>query len=311
MKDPAEYRTLNRYAREVFGKKLYKIALPGGKTCPNRDGTCGTTGCAFCSAGGSGEFTPPPDISVSEQIEKAKYRIRDKLPKNDPCGFIAYFQSFTGTYPGKGKSVDELKSRWIEAAFVSDVEVISIATRPDCLGDDVMEALAEVRKIKPVWIELGLQTMHDDIADKMGRGYKTECFARAVSKLNGCGIDVIAHIIIGLPGETRKMILETARYISEIGVSGVKIQLLHVLEGTRLAEDYRKNTFEVLTMGEYFRIVKDILEILPETIVIHRITGDGPKRLLIAPKWSMDKKNVINKLRKYLENNDDGETDEL
>ena len=286
------YRSLNNYLKERFGKKLYKISINGGFTCPNRDGTLGTGGCIFCSGSGSGEFSGPVSMSVTEQIEAGKARVMAKKPE----GYIAYFQAFTNTY----KPVHELRSMYMEAASHKEVEIISIATRPDCLPDEVLELLAEINRIKPVWVELGLQTIHEKTARYIRRGYSLPVYDRAVKELKKRNIEVITHIILGLPGESREEMLETVRYVGASGVDGVKLQLLHVIRGTDLEKDYLEGRFKCLTMEEYIDLIADCIEILPDDMVIHRLTGDGDKKTLIAPMWSADKKRVLNSLNKRL-----------
>ncbi len=287
--------TLNTYLRQKYGKKLYKLSINAGFTCPNRDGTCGERGCIFCSGSGSGDFAQDPSLSVSEQLNLAKERIKDKLPKGEH-GFIAYFQAFTNTYA----PVEKLRRLYTEAAEYPGVEIISIATRPDCLPDEVLDLLSEINEIKPVWIELGLQTIHKTSAEYIRRGYPLSVYDDAVSRLRERGIETIVHVILGLPGETRDDMLKTVRYVADSKVQGIKLQMLHVLKGTDLADDHAAGKFECMTLDEYADLLKDCIAILPESIVIHRITGDGAKRLLIAPEWSANKKKVLNKLSPLL-----------
>ena len=291
------YYTLNQYLRRRFGRKTYKLALDGGMTCPNRDGKIGYGGCIFCSGGGSGEFAVRRQEKggVTDQIVQARARIRKKT---DADLFIAYFQSYTNTYG----DVEYLRGIFMEAIMHPQVAVLSIATRPDCLPDDVLKLLEELNRIKPVWVELGLQTIHEDTARYIRRGYTLSCYEEAVEKLRGAGIEVITHIILGLPGESREDMLETVRYLSETPyrVQGIKLQLLHVLKGTDLAAEYRKGAFSVLDMEDYMDILFACLELLPPDMVIHRITGDGPKALLVAPLWSADKKMVLNTIRREM-----------
>lgn len=293
------FYTLNAYLRERFGQKVYKLALDGGMTCPNRDGKIGYGGCIFCSGGGSGEFAVrrQENGGVTAQIEQAKERIRKKT---DAGRFIAYFQSYTNTYA----DVKYLRQIFTEAIMHPQVEVLSIATRPDCLPDDVVELLEELNQIKPVWVELGLQTVHEKTAGYIRRGYPLFCYENAVHRLYNAGIEVITHVILGLPGESREDMLETVRYLSSgkfwYRARGIKLQLLHVLKGTDLAAEYQKGAFSVLSMEEYLDILFDCLEILPPDMVVHRITGDGPKSLLIAPEWSAHKKMVLNTIRREM-----------
>ena len=289
-------RTLNSYLKNIYGRKIYKVSINAGFTCPNRDGTLGNRGCIFCSAGGSGDFAEDSALSITEQIEQGKKRIAAKLPDKD-YGLIAYFQAFTNTYA----PIEKLEKVYMEAAAHPEVEIISIATRPDCLGEEVLNLLGRVNEIKPVWVELGLQTIHEKTAEYIRRGYPLGTYDEAVRNLKARSIETIVHVILGLPGESRKEMLETVKYVGESGVEGIKLQLLHVLENTDLADDYRAGKFECLTLDEYASLIRDALDILPANIVIHRMTGDGDKKILIAPKWSEDKKNVLNTLHRVLE----------
>ena len=289
-------RTLNSYLKSKYGKKIYKVSINAGFTCPNRDGTLGNRGCIFCSKGGSGDFAEDAALSITEQIELGKKRIESKLPYGD-FGLIAYFQAFTNTYA----PIEKLEKVYMEAAAHPEVEIISIATRPDCLSEEVLNLLGRVNEIKPVWVELGLQTIHEKTAEYIRRGYPLSIYDEAVRNLRTLGIETIVHVILGLPGETREDMLATVRYVGESGVEGIKLQLLHVLENTDLADDYRAGKFECLTLDEYASLIRDALDILPANIVIHRMTGDGDKKILIAPKWSEDKKNVLNTLHRVLE----------
>lgn len=284
------YRSLNSYLRERFGKKLYKLALDGGFTCPNRDGTVGTGGCIFCS-GGSGSFAESTLGDIEKAINAAKARVSSKT---GDAGYIAYFQSFTGTYAPVG-SLERLYS---EVIAREDIEVLSIGTRPDCLGDEVVALLSRLNTIKPVWVELGLQTIHPQTAEYIRRGYPLPVFDDAVRRLRSAGIEVIVHVILGLPGESREMMLETVDYVGHCGAEGVKLQLLHVLRGTELAREYALGKFETLGMDEYIDLAADCLRLLPPETVIHRLTGDGDKRELIAPLWSADKKRVLNAMHR-------------
>ena len=289
-------KTLNSYLKSRYGKKIYKVSIDAGFTCPNRDGTLGTKGCIFCSAGGSGDFAEDSKLSITEQIEKGKKRIASKLPDGD-YGLIAYFQAFTNTYA----PIEKLEKVYMEAAAHPEVEIISIATRPDCLSEEVLNLLGRVNEIKPVWVELGLQTIHEKTAEYIRRGYPLGTYDEAVRNLKARGIETIVHVILGLPGESKEEMLGTVRYVGESGVEGIKLQLLHVLENTDLADDYRAGKFECLSLDEYASLVKDALDVLPENIIIHRMTGDGDKKILIAPKWSEDKKNVLNTLHRVLD----------
>ena len=285
--------TVNEYCRRTFGEKLYKLSLNGGMTCPNRDGTCGDRGCIFCSAGGSGDFTPDASLPVSRQIEEAKARVAGKFGGGR---YIAYFQAYTNTYA----PVEKLRELFTEVIERPDIAVLSVATRPDCLEDGVADLLKELNGVKPVWVELGLQTVKPETVEYIRRGYATEVYDEAVERLNACGIHTVTHVILGLPGETRGDMLETVRHAVGCGTRGIKLQLLHVLEGTDLAEDYRAGKFRTLTPEEYVSILKDCVALLPEDTVVHRLTGDGPKKILIAPLWSGDKKRVINLINREL-----------
>jgi len=282
-----EYYSFNRYLREKFGCKVYKISINGGFTCPNRDGTLGTRGCIFCSAGGSGDFAESPELSITQQIEKGKERVKNKIKSGK---YIAYFQAFTNTYA----PVETLRKKFTQAINHPDIVMLSVATRPDCLPEEVIELLKELNDIKPVCVELGLQTIHEKSAEYIRRGYKLECYDNAVKRLKAAGLEVVCHIILGLPGETKSDMLESVDYACKSGINGIKLQLLHVLKGTDLAKDYENKKFRVLTMDEYLDILKSCLDIIPKNIVIHRLTGDGAKKDLIAPLWSADKKRVLN-----------------
>lgn len=288
------YYSLNRYLKETFGTKVYKLALNGGMTCPSRDGTLGSRGCIFCSAGGSGDFAAPARNSITEQIEQAKAKVADKIKDGR---YIAYFQAYTNTYA----PVEYLERIFTEAVYHKEIVALSVATRPDCLPEDVLELLGRLNQVKPVWVELGLQSVKAESAAYIRRGYDLECFERAVLALKKRGISVIVHIILGLPGETKDDMLKTVEYVGRLHVQGVKLQLLHVLKGTDLAEDYNLRLFRTLTMEEYIELLIDCIEHLPRDVVIHRLTGDGPKRLLIAPMWSADKKKVLNAIKQRME----------
>lgn len=286
-----EYRSVSDELKARFGQKVYKLALDGGMTCPNRDGTCGTGGCSFCSADGSGSFAQTGE-SVFQQIEAAKTRVAGKL-KNGK--YIAYFQSFTNTYA----PVSYLAPLFQAAIDHPDVVVLSIATRPDCLPPEVLALLERLNRQKPVWVELGLQTIHPETARSIRRGYELPVYDSAVLALRRIGVEVITHVILGLPGESRAQMLETVRYVGA-RTDGIKLQLLHVLRGTALARDYAEGKFRTLELEEYCLLVADCLRVLPEHVIIHRLTGDGPRRDLIAPLWSADKKHVLNTLRQTI-----------
>lgn len=282
--------TLNQYLHDIFGQKLYKIALDGGFTCPNRDGTTDTRGCIFCSGAGSGEFAGDRTMSVTQQIELGKEKVAGKIKDGR---YIAYFQAFTNTYA----PVEKMRSLYMEAINHRDIAVVSIATRPDCLPDEVLELLCECNKIKPVWVELGLQTIHPATARYIRRGYPLSMYDDAVNRLKATGIEVIAHVMLGLPGETRQDMLDTVSYVGKSHADGIKLQLLHVIKGTDLEKDYLAGKFETLDFESYVELVADCIALLPEKMVIHRMTGDGDKRTLVAPMWSADKKRVLNALK--------------
>ena len=285
------YHSFDYMLKERFGEKIYKVALDAGMTCPNRDGTLGSRGCIFCSAGGSGDFAGSRQDSITQQIEKQAASIRQK---RGVAKFIAYFQAYTNTYA----PVDYLRKIYTEAISHPDIVAISIGTRPDCLGEDILQLLDELNQKKPVWVELGLQTIHETTARYIRRGYPLSCFEQAVSELRKRNLDVIVHTILGLPGESKNDILSTIEYLNHGDIQGIKLQLLHVLKGTDLAEDYLAGKFQVYYMEEYLELVIDCLEHLNPEIVIHRLTGDGPKDLLIAPLWSSAKRTVLNTLHR-------------
>ena len=287
-----KYTTLNNYLKERFGEKVYKIALNGGFTCPNRDGKIGTRGCIFCSKGGSGDFAESPDLTITEQIDNGKKRLEKKIKSGK---YIAYFQAFTNTYA----PVEKLRAIYTEAIIHPDIVALSIGTRPDCLGDDVLALLDELNKIKPIFVELGLQTINEDTARYIRRGYTLEVYDKAVADLHKIGINVVTHIILGLPGESKNDMLKSVEYACKV-TDGIKLQLLHILKGTDLAKDYEQCKFEVLTLEQYTEIIKECVQIIPENIVIHRLTGDGAKKDLIAPLWSADKKTVLNTINRAL-----------
>lgn len=285
------YYSLNRYLKETFGEKVYRISLNAGCTCPNRDGTKGTRGCIFCSQGGSGDFAGNAAVSITEQLEAGKAKL---AAKTNCRKYIAYFQAYTNTYA----PASYLRPLFREAISQPDVVALSIATRPDCISDEIIALLDELTQIKPVWIEFGLQTIHGRTASFIRREFSLSCYEKAVQTLHSHNIPVISHIILGLPGETREDMLKTVDYIAHSPIQGVKLQLLHVLEHTDLADYYREHPFSIFSLEEYCDLVVDCIERLPDSMVIHRITGDGPKSLLIAPKWSGDKKRVLNTIQK-------------
>ena len=285
-------KMLSDYYKETFGCKVYKLSLDGGFSCPNREGICGSGGCIFCT--GSGEFAEGGPDPISLQLERAKRRVNRK---NRGGKYMAYFQAFTGTYA----PVEQLRQLYYQAIAPEDIVGLAIGTRPDCLGEEVIALLKEINAIKPVSIELGLQTIHEETARYIRRGYKAEVYYDAVRRLKEAGINVVTHIILGLPGETEVMMQETTKAAVAAGTDGVKFHLLHVLKGTDLARDYADGKFSCLSLEQYGAILKSCISLLPEQVVIHRITGDGAKRDLIAPLWSGDKKRVLNYLHRLLE----------
>ena len=285
------YSSLSDYLKSEFGTKVYKIALDAGCTCPNRDGTLDKRGCIFCSAGGSGDFAADRSLPVYEQIESAKARVSRKITAGK---YIAYFQNYTNTY----ESVEYLEKIFLEAITHPDIAALSIATRPDCLPDGILDLLNRLNQIKPVWVELGLQTIHPRTADLIRRGFDLGCFEDALEKLRVTGVKVIVHLILGLPGESRGDMLESVGYIAAQPIDGIKLQLLHVLQNTDLAALYELGEFSVMTLEEYIDLLAECIEMLPARIIIHRMTGDGPKSLLIAPLWSANKRVVLNTIQR-------------
>ena len=285
-------RMLSEYYKEKFGCKVYKLSLDGGFTCPNRDGKLGHRGCIFCT--GSAEFAEGGPDPIALQLERAKLRVNRK---NKDGKYMAYFQAFTNTYA----PVEHLRKLYYEAIAPQEVVGLSIGTRPDCLGEDVIALLAEINALKPVSVELGLQTIHRETAEYIRRGYAAEVYMDAVKRLKEAGIEVVTHIILGLPGETEEMMVQTTEAAVKAGTDGVKFHLLHVLRNTDLAKDYEAGKFSCLTLEEYGCLLKKCISVLPEQIVVHRITGDGAKKDLIAPLWSGDKKRVLNYLHRILE----------
>lgn len=287
------YLSLNYYLKKQFGDKTYRLSLNGGMSCPNRDGKIDSRGCIFCSAGGSGDFASSPTLSVTEQIEDAKTKIK---AKTNCQKFIAYFQAYTNTYA----PVAYLKQLFTEAIAHPDIVALSIATRCDCLSVEVLDLLDELNHIKPVWVEIGLQTIHEKTLQFIRSGFTLSQYETAVSNLRKRNIDVITHLILGLPGETKEMMLASLSYVSHLPIQGLKLQLLHVLYGTDLGILYEKEPFPLFELEEYCDFIVDCIEQIPQNIVLHRITGDGPRSLLIAPLWSTDKKNVMNTIQKRL-----------
>lgn len=285
-------KTLSEHYRETFGCKVYKLSLDGGFSCPNRDGRLGTGGCIFCT--GSGEFAQGGPEPVALQLERAKARV---AAKNKGGKYIAYFQAFTNTYG----PIETLRKLYFDAIAPEEILGLAIGTRPDCLGEDVISLLREVNAVKPVSVELGLQTIHPATVRYIRRSYPTRVYFDAVKELKASGIEVVTHIILGLPGETEEMMVQTTKAAVEAGTDGIKFHLLHVLKNTDLARDYEAGKFSCLTLEEYGRLLKACIAVLPEETVVHRITGDGAKKDLIAPLWSADKKRVLNYLHKILE----------
>lgn len=282
--------TLNAYLKNRFGRKIYKLTLDGGMTCPNRDGKVGFGGCIFCGGNGSGSFCPSVDLSITAQIEEGKKLLKNKIKEG---GYIAYFQSHTNTYA----AVPYLRKIFYEAVNHPDIVGISIGTRPDCLENEVLKLLEELAKIKPLWVELGLQTIHENTAKLINRRYPLKVYDEAVKNLKSIGAEVVTHVILGLPGESEEQMLETVAYSSKVS-DGIKLQLLHVLKDTKLYEMYQKEPFKIFSMEEYTELLCRCIEIIPKNVVIHRMTGDGDKRLLIEPMWSGNKKVVLNYINK-------------
>ena len=282
-------KMLNQYLRERFGCKVYKIALNAGFSCPNRDGCLGTDGCIFCSAGGSGEFAQDPHKTITEQIENGKKLVEGK---NHGGKYIAYFQAFTNTYA----PAEHLRDVFSQAMAHPDIVALSVATRPDCLPDEVLDLLEEMNRTKPVWVELGLQTIHPETARYIRRGYDLKVYDLAVEALRKRNIEIITHVILGLPFETVTQMLETVSYVCDGRTDGIKLQLLHVLKGTDLEKEYLAGKIGVLSEDEYIDILKQCVRIIPDNVIVHRLTGDGDKKLLVAPLWSADKKHVRNRI---------------
>ena len=308
------YHTLNFEMKSRFGQKVYKIALDGHMTCPNRDGTLGTRGCIFCSEGGSGDFAVSLNLktdcsaqneasliatAVHEQIEEAISRVKRKMG-SAPDAYIAYFQSYTNTYA----PLSYLEALFTAAIRHPKIVALSIGTRPDCLPDEVLDLCARVNREKPVWLELGLQTIHEDTAVFIRRGYPLSTFTDALSRLRARKLDTIVHVILGLPGEDRGKMLETVRYLAKQDIQGIKFQLLHILKDTDLADYYERHPFPLPDMETYFSILAEQLTHLRPDIVVHRLTGDGPKQLLIAPLWTGNKRQVLNQMQAYFKRHD-------
>lgn len=300
MWDNKRYHSLDYELKRKYGHKVYKLSLNGGMTCPNRDGKLGRRGCIFCSQGGSGDFAADANLSVYEQIEYAKGLIQAKIKDPATAKYIAYFQAYTNTYAPP----DYLRKLFMDAITHPDILILSIATRPDCIDDEILNLLTELNSIKPVWIELGLQTIHEASAKFIRRGYPLEVFDKQVYRLRSKGIDVIVHTILGLPNETKNDMLMTMEYLSGMPIQGIKLQLLHILRDTDLGLMYEKGLIRTLDLESYIDILVSCLELLPPELVIHRLTGDGPKDKLLAPLWSRNKKLVLNRINSYMKEKD-------
>lgn len=300
--DGRPYYSLNAWLKDTFGRKIYKLALDGGMICPNRDGTLGTGGCIFCSHGGSGDFAEPRHTSVTEQINAAKASVHRKMKETETQSeegrYIAYFQSYTNTYA----PVSYLRPLFTEAIRHPEITALSIGTRPDCLPDEVISLLKELNTIKPVWVELGLQTIHEETAKIIRRGYPLPVFSDTVRQLKSAGLTVIVHVILGLPGESREDMLATVHWLASFSpaIDGIKLQMLHILKDTELAALYEAAPFPVFTMDEYIDLLINCIRLLPPEMVIHRLSGDGPKKLLLAPLWSGNKRLFLNSFSKAL-----------
>lgn len=291
------YYSLDHLLKQQYGEKLYKITLNAGMTCPNRDGTVGSGGCIFCSAKGSGDFAGDERLSITDQLAAGKEFLKSRRPAQS---FIAYFQAYTNTY----ERLDVLEKLYFEAVQDPQIRILAIATRPDCLGDDIIALLTRINQIKPVWIELGLQTIHPETARLIRRGYDLAVFEDAVRKLRAAGITVIVHVILCLPDESEAMMLETIDYLNKAGIQGIKLQILHILRNTDLALEYQCAPFWLPTMNEYIALLSKCIARLNPDITIHRLTGDGPRELLIAPLWTLCKRTVLNQLNHSLSNHD-------
>ena len=294
-------RTLSDELKEQFGKKVLKVSLSSGCTCPNRDGSLGYRGCSFCSEGGSGEFASA-GASIEEQLEEAKKRVDRKFPPALPekeRSYVAYFQSFSNTYA----PAEYLEPLYSQVILRPEIVALSIGTRPDCISEETVEMLIRLNRIKPVWVELGLQTIHDKTAASFNRGYLLPVFRSAYARLKAAGLKVIVHVILGLPDETREDMVETVRYLAELkpGLDGIKLQMLQILKGSRWGDEWDKRQFPLLSMEEYTDLIVECLRILPPTVTIHRMTGDPPKKILLAPSWTADKKRVLNMLYKKIQ----------
>ncbi len=301
MWDQKRYHSLDYELKKIYGRKVYKLSLDGGMTCPNRDGTLDNRGCIFCSQGGSGDYAAAPRSSITDQIREAKQQVARKIAGPEEAGYIAYFQAYTNTYA----PVEYLRGIFLEAILQPEIVLLSIATRPDCLGTEICQLLAELSQIKPVWIELGLQTIHEETAAFIRRGYPLPVFEASVNLLHSRGIPIIVHTILGLPKESKHDMLKTMEYLSRLPIQGIKLQLLHILKGTDLGQLYEEGRLEPsMSLEEYVDIVICCLERLPKNLVIHRITGDGPGKLLLSPVWSRNKKLVLNRIHSQMKERD-------
>ena len=301
MWDQKRYQSLDYELKKLYGRQVYKLSLNGGMTCPNRDGTLDSRGCFFCSQGGSGDYAAGFRSDITSQIEEAKQQVARKIPDPVDARYIAYFQAYTNTYA----PVEYLRSIFHEAIRHPEIVLLSIATRPDCIDQEILNLLVELSQIKPVWIELGLQTIHDETADFIRRGYPLRVFEDCVSRLHACGIPVIVHTILGLPKESKHDMLKTMEYLSKLPIQGIKLQLLHILKGTDLGQLYEEGRLDSeMSLEEYVDTVICCIEQLPQDIVIHRITGDGPGKLLLSPAWSRNKKLVMNRIHSRMKERD-------
>lgn len=291
--DDKRYHSLNFFLRNKFGEKVSKISLDGGFSCPNRDGTVGQKGCSFCSDRGSGDFAGDKGLSITEQFNYGKEIMSKKWNTEK---YIAYFQAYTNTYA----PIDILRRRYDEAIQNQGVVALAIATRPDCLGDNVINLIDEYNKKLYTWVELGLQTINEVTAKRINRGYKLEVFETAVKRLRKKNIDVVVHVIFGLAGETKRDMLDTIKYLSHMDIQGIKLHLLYLIEDTPLVEEYNKGTLKFLEQDEYIDIVCEAIALLPKSVVVHRLTGDAPREKLIGPKWSLQKRKVLNSIDKAL-----------
>ena len=287
------YNSLSDHLKEKLGAKTVKLSVNAGFSCPNRDGKISRGGCIFCSGSGSGDFAPPADMPIDKQLELSRQRISAKWPD---AKYIAYFQAFTNTYA----PVDVLEKKYNEALSCPWISGIAIATRPDCMGDDVADLLKDISEKTYLWVEFGLQTSREDTAELINRGYKNEVYLNAIKKMKKRGIETVTHIILGLPGETREDMRNSVTFAAEARTDGIKLQLLHVIRGTRLHEMYMENPFHIMTRDEYTDTVIDMIEHLPPEIVIHRLTGDGNRNELVLPNWSMDKRGVLNEIHRKM-----------